>query len=162
MIDYAVDYAAFLIQELCGGKIGKKSSSGNKNETKKSIEFNIENIQKFIGIKIEKSKIISILESLHFEFLSKSDNMLQITPPSFRNDIVIQRDVIEEIVRIYGFNQIKPLQPENFQLGKNKLNWKELASQKLIKNGFNESINWSFIKKHDFEIFSEINEDLNC
>lgn len=160
MIDYAIDFAASMVQEICGGVVAKKSFYGNKNKITKSIDFNIENVQKLIGIEISKSQITAILKNLSFVIESQNKDILQIKPPSFRNDIKIECDVIEEIIRIYGFNQIKVLQPQNFQYNKNIPNWQEAISQRLINNGLNETINWSFIKKQDFEIFSTINEDL--
>jgi len=160
MIDYAVDLTASMIQEICQGVISERSFSGNKSKNIKSINFELTEIKKLLAIDISKSEIIAILEKLSFMVGDKDKEILQITPPSFRNDIKIKNDIIEEIARIYGFNKIEPKKPENLQINRNHPNWQELLSKKLVNNGFNETINWSFIKKDDLKIFSAIDEDL--
>jgi phenylalanyl-tRNA synthetase beta chain len=141
---YAIKRAAILIQELAGGTIGQIYSF-QKEKKKKEIILKFDYINKLIGQKIEKNKIIKILSSLDM-IVSKNDkDSLKVIIPRYRIDVYRPADLVEEILRIYGYNNIKI--PEKFinnsydYESKKIYNFNENISQALVNQGFNETIN---------------------
>ena len=141
---YAIKRAAILIQELAGGTIGQIYSF-QKEKKKKEIILKFDYIDKLIGQKIEKNEIIKILSSLDM-IVSKNDkDSLKVIIPRYRIDVYRPADLVEEILRIYGYNNIKI--PEKFinnsydYESKKIYNFNENISQALVNQGFNETIN---------------------
>ena len=141
---YAIKRAAILIQELAGGNIGQIYSF-QKEKKKKEIILKFDYIDKLIGQKIEKNEIIKILSSLDM-IVSKNDkDSLKVIIPRYRIDVYRPADLVEEILRIYGYNNIKI--PEKFinnsydYESKKIYNFNENISQALVNQGFNETIN---------------------
>ncbi|MBJ25505.1 MAG: phenylalanine--tRNA ligase subunit beta [Flavobacteriaceae bacterium] len=141
---YAIKRAAILIQELAGGTIGQIYSF-QKEKKKKEIILKFDYIDKLIGQKIEKNEIIKILSSLDM-IVSKNDkDSLKVIIPRYRIDVYRPADLVEEILRIYGYNNIKI--PEKFinnsydYESKIIYNFNENVSQVLVNHGFNETIN---------------------
>ena len=108
----AIDLATQLILEICGNensKISDKKIIGKINSPK-VIEFDINHLKKLIGIDVQKEIIVEILNKLGFG-IEHLENHLKLTVPSYRIDISISADIVEEIIRIHGFEFInkKPL-----------------------------------------------------
>ena len=141
---YAIKRAAILIQELAGGTIGQIYSF-QKEKKKKEIILKFDYIDKLIGQKIEKNKIIKILSSLDMIVSKNGNNSLKVIIPRYRIDVYRPADLVEEILRLYGYNNIKI--PEKFinnsydYESKKIYNFNENISQVLVNQGFNETIN---------------------
>lgn len=109
----AMKRAAQLIQEIAGGDTtGQLYVSGNLDAEPKFISCRVSRINSMLGLELSLNEVSALLARLGFEVISDDDDLLQIRPPSFRNDIKIEVDVIEEVGRIYGYNNIprnKPL-----------------------------------------------------
>ena len=141
---YAIKRAAILIQELAGGTIGQIYSF-QKEKEKKEIILKFDYIDKLIGQKIEKNEIIKILSSLDMIVSKNGKDCLKVTIPRYRIDVYRPADLVEEILRIYGYNNIKI--PEKFinnsydYESKKIYNFNENISQVLVNQGFNETIN---------------------
>ena len=141
---YAIKRAAILIQELAGGTIGQIYSF-QKEKEKKEIILKFDYIDKLIGQKIEKNEIIKILSSLDMIVSKNGNNSLKVIIPRYRIDVYRPADLVEEILRIYGYNNIKI--PEKFinnsydYESKKIYNFNENISQVLVNQGFNETIN---------------------
>lgn len=107
MTKYALKRAAILIAEISGGEI---ASNLNDEYLKKIEDFqvfvNFDNIKKIIGYEIPKETIKSILSSLDIKVNNITESGLGLTIPAFRNDVCREVDVIEEILRVYGYNNI--------------------------------------------------------
>ncbi len=104
---WALKRAALLIKELAGGSISSKVVDiYPKNIENKSISITYANIIRLIGNDIDKKLIKKILESLDFKISSESAEGMIIEVPSYRVDVTREADVIEEILRIYGYNNI--------------------------------------------------------
>ncbi|WP_203256956.1 phenylalanine--tRNA ligase subunit beta [Hyunsoonleella ulvae] len=105
--EYALKRAALLIQELAGGDI---TSDIVDIYPKKIEDFQVrlsfENAKKIIGEEIPKETIKSILTSLDIKVNNVTETGLGLTVPAFRNDVQREADVIEEILRVYGYNNI--------------------------------------------------------
>ena len=149
--------AAKLIKEICGGKVGKILISGKSLYREKKINFNLDNFEKLIGIKISKSDAVKILQKLGFQIKDKK-NRLELIVPSFRPDISQEVDIIEELIRIKGFDNI-PLSEPNKISFKNTLNYKQkifhYIQRSIASLGYYETITWSFTNSKVDDFFSD-------
>ena len=149
--EYAAKRAALLIQELAGGQIvGKMQEFCPEKIEKKTVELDYDRIEAFIGKKIGHDVIEGILENLAYEFVEKTENGAKVAVPSYMVDVYRECDVVEEILRIYGYNNIElpqamrmsvnaPQKPEPEQVRTSIANF-------LAANGFVETMNNSLTK----------------
>jgi len=140
---YALKRAALLIQEVAGGEI---TSDLIDNYPKKIEDFNVflsfEKVNKLIGEELKKETIKNILASLDIKIISISDSGLGLNIPPYRVDVQREVDVIEEILRVYGYNNIKTPNKINASVS-NSSRTEEFKVQNIIANqlcalGFNE------------------------
>ena len=141
---YAVKRAALLIKEIAGGSISSELVDEYPTQAeKKSIAVKYKNITRLIGQEIPKERILSILKSLDIEISNDSAEKFMATVPTYRVDVVQEADIIEEILRIYGFDNIALSQNAGtsylaeFPL-KDKDNFKRTLGEMLVANGFYE------------------------
>ncbi|MFA7685580.1 MAG: phenylalanine--tRNA ligase subunit beta [Candidatus Gracilibacteria bacterium] len=152
LAELAIKRAAELILEICPTAeiAGPITDVKNFDEKPLKVDLNIKKAQSKIGVEISKKEIKSILTSLEFKLKEKSTNIFEVEIPSFRSskDVTIEDDLIEEIVRIYGYDSIPVVLPqlptrlpiENTERFK-KHRTRELFSYAL---GFDEVYNYSF------------------
>ena len=105
---YAVKRAALLICELADGEIASELLDVYTIKTEnKIIEVKDKNVNRLIGKSLSRDVIFTILESLDIAIINKTDGAFTVSVPPYRVDVVQQADVVEEILRIYGFNNIE-------------------------------------------------------
>ncbi len=165
--------AAELIQKICGGSISKLSITKNENFKNTIIKFPIDLFQNTTGFRISDKEIIKILSDLGF-LIKKNKKDLNLTVPSWRPDITQSIDIVEEIVRIKGYDQIKTIIPEKTR-NKQTLNKQQklfhFLQRSVASKGYYESVTWSFTdskindffkeEKNDIAIVNPISSDLN-
>ena len=148
---FALDFATNLILQICGGEATKIASCGQENNSK-NIDFDYNLVKSLTNLNISHQEITNIFTKLGFIIENNTRNQgdsMQIKVPSNRFDISLPCDLVEEIARIYGYNQIPstPL-PNNFSttnINNNTLDFScNLARKNLVACGFIETINWSF------------------
>ena len=98
--------AAALILENTAGEIGRLYSAGSEKKAKKVITFNASSINTLLGIEVAFTKVKSILRTLGLRIISQKKKVLKIEVPDFRQDIKSEIDLIEEICRIAGYENI--------------------------------------------------------
>ena len=104
---YALQRVTQLIQSLAGGEIAMEMIDVYPNVIKNQIvEFSIERCNRLIGAEIPAEKIEIILSNLDIKIISKSDDCWKLEIPAYRVDVFREVDVIEEVLRIYGFNKV--------------------------------------------------------
>ncbi|WP_298553802.1 phenylalanine--tRNA ligase subunit beta [uncultured Algibacter sp.] len=112
--EYALKRAALLIQELAGGEITSDIIDIYPNKIKDfEVRLSFEKAKKLIGEEIPRETIKSILTSLDIKVNNVTETGLGLTVPAFRNDVEREADVIEEILRVYGYNNIKTTEKLN-------------------------------------------------
>lgn len=161
-INQALKMAASLILEICATENTEISNivhSGNNTPKNSEIEFDLSKIKQIIGIEIPKDFILSALENLGFKTDKVNDNLLKVLVPSHRNDVKIYQDLIEEIVRLYGLNNITSQSLENLSENKSPTA-DEIVAEKLTNSGLNQVINYSFINEKLAALFGEIKAEL--
>jgi len=145
----ALQRASELIHQYCGGESSEIIDLIAELPKRNAIQLRIERITSILGISIATQDIEKILERLHFD-VKKDGANYSVTPPSYRFDIAIEEDLIEEVIRLYGYNNIPAILPS---MPSNMLPVKQLEkSEHSIKlafanHGYNEAITYSFIDK---------------
>ncbi|MBT5233497.1 MAG: phenylalanine--tRNA ligase subunit beta [Flavobacteriaceae bacterium] len=172
-VDYALKRAAILICELCGGNISSDViDEFPKKPEEKSILLNFNKTNKLIGQEIPREEIKSILTSLDFKINNITETGVGITVPFYRHDVTRECDVIEEILRIFGYNEIKlsnnlslPIVQESYN--KNHKTENTIANL-LIPFGFNEIMNNSLtsnklnvLNRESVNIINSISSDIS-
>ena len=141
-----LETAAELILSICGGELSKYTFTGQKIQKKKTIVFDIEKFKNLIGVSISVSEADKILSSLGFKIKNSKKN-LKVEVPSWRPDVLQDVDLIEELIRIKGFDKIELIEPEKKRT-KETLNYKQklfhLSQRSLASKGYIEAVTWSF------------------
>ena len=173
LVEYALKRAAILICEFCGGKICSDLIDEYPKKTEsKSILLNFEKTNKLIGQEIPTEEIKSILTSLDFKINNITETGVGITIPSYRYDVTRECDVVEEILRIYGFNEINLSNKLSISLNtidQNKhFKTESIISSYLNSLGFNEIMNNSLTnneldieKRKSVKIINSISSDVS-
>ena len=143
---YALKRASILIKEANQeANISEILIEDNLKVDIKDIYLRYDRIDSITGQKIDKETITQILSSLDFEIKSHTEDGLNIIAPNYRHDVYREIDVIEEILRVYGFNNINVESKISMsipEIGKNHINKTEsLISNNLVGIGFHEIIN---------------------
>jgi phenylalanyl-tRNA synthetase beta chain len=148
-----MNYLTSLIMESCGGKVTPiQSVTGNKLNYKTSIKFSISSIKRITGIDIDKAQAQKILSDLGFKI-----NGDEVVIPSYRQgDIEAEEDLVEEIIRIYGYENIPPLpisiSPNNINIvNENVL---DKCKSTLVARKLTELVSWSFYDEKAANLFS--------
>ena len=148
---YALRRAALLIQEVAGGEIvGKVQEFYPETIEKKKIDLDYARICRFIGKEIGHDTIENILSWLGYDFLEKREGGATVAAPSYMVDVYRECDVVEEILRIYGYNNVDL--PSNMRMSVNATPSPEPEairngiSNFLAANGFTEIMNNSLTK----------------
>lgn len=146
LVPYALERAIQLIQEVAGGKVGMEVVDIYPNPIqKRTVTLRYKRINQLLGHEIDPTIIRTILESLDFEILSSTPEELQLSVPNYRVDVDREIDVIEEVLRIYGFNLIPLPDKLNTSLVVNtKPDLERLGvnlAEVLAGMGFNEMMN---------------------
>ncbi|MBQ0150319.1 MAG: phenylalanine--tRNA ligase subunit beta [Bacteroidales bacterium] len=148
---YALKRAVTLIQEVAGGTvIGKIQESYPQEIAKKVIDLDYNRIEDFIGKKIGHDVIETILTSLQYEFLEKGEGCAKVAAPTYMIDVTRECDVVEEILRIYGYNNVDL--PKHMKMSVNASPSpdpeaiRNNISNFLAANGFVETMNNSLTK----------------
>ena len=166
MTIYALKRAAILIQEIAGGDISSDIIDVYPEEIKHfKVELNYEKLDSLIGERIERESVKSILLDLEIEISSESENGLSLRIPPFRTDVKREVDVIEEILRIYGFNTVLiPKKLNTSIFNDNAINsekTKNIISDLLSSNGFCEIINNSLVNEGYTSLVSDFKTEEN-
>ena len=156
-ISSGLEKASEMIVKICGGEASKLDIKFTKKIEIKKILFDPSLASKTIGIKIKTNEIVKILEDLGFK-IKKKGKVLSVEIPSWRPDIYGQIDLVEEIIRIKGFDKIQSVEPEKKRL-KPTLDFFQrhfhLAQRSVASKGYLEAITWSFTDEKNNSSFRE-------
>ena len=163
---YALKRAALMIKEMCSAEISSEIYDFYPTPIDNNdIKLSFDSLNKIVGQKLDKAIVKNILKNLEIKILDESETYLELSVPTYRVDVTREIDVIEEIMRIYGFNTI-PL-PEKITSSVSVINSKDsysikkLVSAFLSNNGFNEIMNNSLTKSSYNDLVDEIKDENN-
>jgi phenylalanyl-tRNA synthetase beta chain len=174
---FALKRALQLLQDCCGAKAASQITDVFEQEfPKKRIELYYSYLDALIGKKIDRRLIKIILQSLEIEILEESNDALTVEVPTNKVDVTRPCDLVEEILRIYGYNNVevsdKILSSLSFTDKKNSQRIKNIAADLISYNGYYEIMNNSLTKltyndKYEFdpkknvEILNPLSNELN-
>ncbi len=160
-VEEGLTMAARLILEICGGEVSNFDIQEIIKFKKKIIKFDPKLVSRTVGINIKEKDISNILNKLGFDIKKKGKN-IEIKVPLWRPDIFGEIDLVEEVIRILGFDKIKSIEPEKVRI-KPTLNFYQkhfhLAQRSVASKGYFETITWSF---SDEKINDKFKEDLEA
>ena len=172
-IEEGLNIAASLVKEICGGEISKIDIQKTENYRIKKISFNPNLFEKISGFKISDKEMIKILENLGFK-CKKEKKYFSLTIPSWRPDITQEIDIVEELVRISGYEKIKIVDPIKERTRSTLTKSQKLfhfLQRSIASKGYLEAITWSFSdsnyndhfkgKYEDIRIVNPISSELN-
>jgi phenylalanyl-tRNA synthetase beta chain len=161
-IEQGLQRAAELIKKICGGEVSKFDIQKTENIKNNLIKFDAQLFKKITGFNIDQKEMIKILTNLGFK-IKKQKGLLLLTVPSWRPDIGQEVDIVEELVRIKGYDQIKMIEPEKVRK-KKTLNEKQklfhFLQRTIASKGYLEAITWSFTDSRINKLFIEKNKEI--
>ena len=172
-VSEGLEVAAELITRICGGQASKFTITGKKEKKNDTIKFQIDKFENLIGVPINIAEAQKILFSLGFK-CKKGKKDLKVEIPSWRPDVSQDVDIIEELIRIKGFKNIKLIEPTKKRY-QETLNFRQklfhLSQRSLASKGYLETVTWSFTDskidkqfskgEKEISIFNPISSDLD-
>jgi phenylalanyl-tRNA synthetase beta chain len=152
-VDYALqaralERATALLLEIVGGSAGPVSTATGNLPASRQIRLTFSNVKRLLGVEIPEAECLDILSRLGFVKAASDPEGCEFTVPSFRFDVSIEADLIEEIARVFGYNKL----PETPGIGAQRLprlaeRVRPVSALKrcLVAEGYQEAINYSFI-----------------
>jgi len=151
--------AAYLIQKLAGGKVLKGVLDSYREKQKRlEVKLRPERVKKLLDIDITNDKIISYMEALELKLLETNENDLVFGVPFFRKDLSREVDLIEEIIRLNGYNNVKTKLSVQNIMDREAIFSRRGVKDLLVNFGMSELINWNFGDPDDLEKL-ELNDD---
>jgi len=174
-IKKALDYATELFIKLADGDVlGEYSFFDKTNKQPKEIKLSLEELNRVTGYPFSNSEVKKILKRLRFDYKIHNNDIFYILVPTRRQNIYGYQDIIEEIVRIHGYDLIPvtlPKTPTSGYLSK-KQRLRRTVREYFVNKGFNETISYSLVNKEEavefdktvnktISILNPINKDRN-
>ncbi|MGO8756239.1 MAG: phenylalanine--tRNA ligase subunit beta [Gallionellaceae bacterium] len=144
----ALDRATQLILDICGGQAGAVTEVLGALPARKPVKLRVQRVLRLLGIALKAEEIAQILSRLGMAFQQQGESF-SVTPPSYRFDIAIEEDLIEEVARVYGYERIPPSQPQAsmtiLPLAETQRPPDKLR-QMLVLRDYQETINYAFVE----------------
>ncbi|UTW58913.1 phenylalanine--tRNA ligase subunit beta [Kordiimonas sp. SCSIO 12603] len=171
----AVEIASKMIMDLCGGEPSHVFSAGDTPVWDRKVPFRSERVKTLGGLDLPKEDSVQILETLGFGI--EGNDPYTITVPSWRCDVVGEPDIVEEVLRIHGYDFIPSVQlPATDHKAGSTLSPRQkrarAVKRKLASAGMHEAVTWSFMYRDHAELFgggqdclmvdNPISSELNC
>lgn len=176
---YALRRCASLILEIAGGEVAMNETIVGTAETGREVHFNYTRCNQLIGSEIPKETVDLILENLGIQVKSCHEEDAVLIVPAYRVDVTREADIIEEVLRIYGFNNIPLPEKMNMSVGvfpkPDPEKIQATISEFLVGKGFHETLNNSLTKsayveklggellkaEHNVPILNPLSQDLD-
>ncbi|MCE7506179.1 phenylalanine--tRNA ligase subunit beta [Polynucleobacter sp. IMCC30063] len=143
-------YLSALIIEVCGGRAGPIDDQIVALPERKPVSMRLKRAMQIIGIPLTVEVVSDVFTRLGFEFTSTgsaAETIFQVMPPSYRFDLEIEEDLIEEVARLYGFEHIPDLPPRGLlamRATPEKLQSIHLLRHRFAQQGYQEVVNFGF------------------
>ena len=161
-IEDGLNKAASLIKEICGGEISKIDIQKTEIYKNKTIKFDPHLFEQITGFKISIKEILNILEDLGFG-IKRDKKYLKLNIPSWRPDISQGVDIVEELVRIAGYEKIKTVDPIKERTKSTLTKSQKLfhfLQRSIASKGYLEAITWSFTDSNYNDFFKDKNKEI--
>lgn len=143
----ALEYATVLILQICGGKAGAVTEVVGTLPVRQQVQLRMSRLVSVLGIPFAQEKVAQLLTQLGFSYTAAGD-VFTVTPPSYRFDITIEEDLIEEIARLHGYDHIPATPPvaalNMLAAPERKLHLSKVRDT-LVAAGYQEVVTYSFV-----------------
>lgn len=162
-LETALDLASEMIMEICGGEPSNPVIIENSKAPEKAISFSTSIFRKILGVDYQIARVKEILLSLGFKIIKESSDNFEVIVPSWRNDVSIKEDLVEEIARIDGYQNIppSPMHNENYSLqiltNKQKNNYR--IARFAASLGLTETISFTFMNSKKAALFTALKDE---
>lgn len=152
-----LERATQLVVDICGGTAAKTDVTGYAGYTAKIVDFPVSEVKRLTGLEVSSEEAILILKGLGFG-VEGTGERVSVSVPSWRPDVDGKADLVEEVMRIHGVDNIKPEPIESLGAVNGKILTTlqirtRLAKRSLAARGMLEAVTWSFISKAQAELF---------
>ena len=153
-----VELATKLILDMCGGEPSELVVAGKPPKATAAISFDVAQVARLTGLTPTKARVVEILEALGCTIANKRAKALSVRPPSWRPDISQSADLVEEVARVEGYDNL-PVTPLTRPAGRRApavtpaLKRVSLARRALAARGLSEAITWSFCRHDQAALF---------
>lgn len=145
-----IEHITRLILEICGGEAGPMDDHVLKLPERKPVQLRVARAAKVIGMPVTEAQCVDAFARLRLPAKSEA-GVITVTPPPYRFDLTIEEDLVEEVVRIVGYNQLPttpPLAPITARLPPEARRSRFAVRRLLAALGYQETINFSFVEAH--------------
>jgi phenylalanyl-tRNA synthetase beta chain len=145
-----IEHITRLILDICGGEAGPMDDQVVKAVERKPVQLRVARAAKVIGMPVSEAQCLEAFRRLRLP-AKAADGVITVTPPSYRFDLAIEEDLIEEVVRVIGYNQLPttpPLAPITAKLPPENRRSRFAVRRLLAGLGYQETINFSFVEAH--------------
>jgi phenylalanyl-tRNA synthetase beta chain len=145
----ALERATQLLLEICGGKAGEITEVRGRLPDRPAIALRRSRVARVLGIELDNAQIAGLLQRLQFEFSANGDDF-RVLPPSFRFDLSIEADLIEELARLYGYDNIPAQAPQAaLTMLPDSESQRPLAriQQILVARDYQEIVSYAFVEE---------------
>lgn len=151
-VDYAntrqaLEHATALIQQICGGVAGPVTEVIGKLPERQPVRLRMSRLLAALGIMLDEAAVASLFDQLGFSYKNAA-GVFEVTPPSYRFDIGIEEDLIEEVARLHGYDNIPATAPHADLLmlpaSETSLN-RAILRDALAASGYQEIVSYSFV-----------------
>ncbi len=158
MVMAGAEYATKLIQALCGGEASQLVVAGSVPGLRPPFPFRLGQLERLVGITLDVEVIESRLRALGFQVEPMDEETLQIVPPSWRHDVRMEADIVEELARIQGYDRIPPMPVRRTTAVSEPIlapeqRMRSIARRTLAARGISEAATWSFLEPAMAEAF---------
>jgi phenylalanyl-tRNA synthetase beta chain len=153
MLEAALDRAAYLVAEIAGGTVHKIVDEYPVKPSAKPIPVRFKYINRVLGTDLKDDEIIGYMNSLKFD-TKPMEGGFELTPPTYRPDITIETDIVEEVARLFGFENIHTELPKadisSMASGRTRKNIYNIRAL-MLQEGYHDAINYSFMNINDLD-----------
>ncbi|MGZ8253210.1 MAG: phenylalanine--tRNA ligase subunit beta [Burkholderiaceae bacterium] len=142
-----IEYITRLVLDICGGQPGPVDDTVLALPERKPVAMRIERCRRVIGVPIDTADMADAFRRLGLHFEEQVDRFV-VTPPSYRFDLEIEEDLIEEVARLYGFERIPaepPRTPARMRMRREEQRSMHDVRRALARDGYQELVNYSFV-----------------
>ncbi|MGI9436788.1 MAG: phenylalanine--tRNA ligase subunit beta, partial [Geminicoccaceae bacterium] len=151
MVMAGTEYATRLILELCSGEVSQAVVAGTIPGPREPFNFRLNQLERLVGITLDVEVIEARLRALGFEVGIIDDETLKVTPPSWRHDVRMEADIVEELARLQGYDRIPPMPVRRTTAVSQPIlapeqRMRSIARRTLAARGISEAATWSFVE----------------
>ena len=163
-VEPSMEIATRLVLDICGGEASEVVVAGEGPVWQKTVELRKPRVRELGGVDVPPSEMLAILDRLGFS-PEETDGVIRTQVPSWRMDIDGEADLVEEVLRIYGYDNIPPVPlPMENVVAKPAVNAKQrrvrIAKRALAGRGMMEAVSWSFLPRAHADLFGGVPDEI--